>query len=117
MATELVYVFHPDGRVEGTLKDSFFKPNLGPRKIERMTSINFDPNQQKFYIFWLKGPFKGYPHTTYEETIYAGIIPEWGPEDGEGYPGDWYFFDTYEDGVRKEIELVNGLRLQGFSFE
>jgi hypothetical protein len=115
---EMVLTITPEGRVEHTLKDSFFDTRfLGRRRVERMTSVNFDPNQQKFYIMWLRGPFKGFPHTTYEETLCAGIEPEWGREDGEGYPGDWLFFESYEAGVQREIELVNELRLQGFSFE
>jgi hypothetical protein len=113
---EMVLSIDPDGKVSHILKDSFFDTRfLGNRKIERLTTIEFDTRTQKFYIHWLKGPYAGQTHTTYQQTIIEGIVPdadEWSIEDGE-----IFLFDTYEAAVQREIELVNLLRLQGESFE
>jgi hypothetical protein len=113
---EMVITITPEGKVEHILKDSFFDTRFfGHRKIERLSEVAFSPEFQKFFIKWLKGPFKNQIHTTYQQTIIEGIVPdadEWSIEDGE-----IYLFDTYEEAVQREIELVNQMRLQGESFE
>lgn len=113
---EMVISISQEGKVEHILKDSFFDTRfLGKRKVERLSEVRFSPEFQQFYIHWLTGPFAGEDHTTYQETIMEGIEideDEWKPEDGE-----LYLFDTYEEAVQREIELVNQMRLQGESFE
>lgn len=107
---EMVISITPEGRVEHTLKDSFFDTRfLGHRKIERMTEIVFCEESQRFYIRWLKGPYTGYHHSYQVEALM------WGETDPK--LGKVYLFDTYEAAVQREIELVNQLRLQGISFD
>jgi hypothetical protein len=99
---ENVLVFNPDGSIEHTLKDSFLDTRgLGPRKIERLSSVEFDEARQKFFIKWLKGPLAG----EIECVNYFGLqtcVP--------------WTFDTYEEAVEHEIKRVNALRLAGWSF-
>lgn len=92
--TKLVVNCFTDGIVETTLKDSFFPVKfLGPRVVKRMTDIKYHWFNQKFYIEWLEGPNKG-------EVI-------------SNEHGDTFLFDTYEEAVTHEIDVVNEMRLEG----
>ena len=74
----------PDGEINHTLKDSFFNTRfLGDRKINRMTEILFDEDKQKFFIKWMV----------------------WFNEDDTENLNK-LSFDTYEEAVAYEIEVV-----------
>lgn len=95
---EMVISITPEGKIEHILKDSFFDTRFfGNRKIERMTTIEFNVEKQQFYIQWLKGPLTGH----YAEDAAGRVL----------------YFDTYDEAVQVEIERVNAMRLQGISFD
>lgn len=94
----LVITCHADGSVETLLKGSVFDTRqLGERKIERITIIEWSTTYQLFYIKWLKGPK-------------AGEVEGWTPNSVAK------FFETYEEAVSYEVEQVNKMRLEGVSF-
>ena len=74
----------PDGTVEMTLKDKELKPFIGHRSIKRMSEILFNEDTQKFYV---KFRYNG-------QTTPA-------------------VFDTYEDAVTYEVDIINKKRLEG----
>jgi len=97
----------PDGSVQHTLKDSFFRPFIDShRKVERMSEILFDEEHQAFYVHLLK------------ELV---------PPENCGYAADreylndvifgGKYFDTYEGAVAYEIETIEELRVGGYIFE
>lgn len=90
----------PDGTVQHLLKDEFLSPCPDQkRNIERITSIEFDEERQKFFVRWLLGPLAG--------SVMRDLTIGWRA----------LFFDTYGAAVDAEIERVNAYRLSGVSFE
>ncbi len=98
-ARKMVLLVTPAGEVQHTLKDSFFNTGfLGNRSVERMTEIRFDETRQKFYIVYIN------------QDILSALGKHGYFEDCDG---DYALFDTYEQAVEVEIDLVNQLRSQG----
>ena len=80
-----------DGSIQMTLKDKEFRPFKGHRTIKRMSEIIFNEGIQKFYI-----KFKT-------------------SDSGETQTPP--MFDTYEDAVAYEVDFINKLRKEGFTFD
>lgn len=80
-----------DGSIQMTLKDKEFRPFKGHRTIKRMSEILFNEGIQKFYI-----KFKT-------------------SDSGETQTPP--MFDTYEDAVAYEVDFINKLRKEGFTFD
>lgn len=104
----------PDGSVQHTLKDSFFRPfEDSPRQVERMSEILFDEDKQGFYVHMIKevvpppddGSVLGKPEYAVSKDTLNNLI-FWGK-----------YFDSYELAVGFEIEIIEDLRLKGYSFE
>jgi hypothetical protein len=110
--TKLVYRIDANGNVEGLLKDTAIDSRIfaGRREIHRITLIEHDPDEQKFHIQWLAGPFKGQYH---DNVIDASIFDR--PTEGD--PLKDMLFDTYEEAVEHEIRCVNALRHKGENFK
>lgn len=101
----------PDGSVQHTLKDTLFRPFIdSDRKVERMSEIRFDEEQQAFYIHMLKELVRP------PGAVYGSVFDK----DLE-YLNDYIFrgeyFDSYEGAVAYEIQIIEDLRLRGYSFE
>lgn len=127
----MVIAYFPDGSMEHTLKDSFFKPahtgSLEPlprREIVRMTEILPAPEGQTFWIRFKTGPFAEHKwgwsvlHEMVEtfrieyETIRVAI--EGSVERNHAYI-KVYEYRTYEAAVEAEILIMDLLRSRGYS--
>lgn len=114
--SEFVISCLPDGSIQHTLKDGILKIE-GEREIERVSDIRFNPQNQKFHVHWLLGPYRGQSLT----------VSQWIDTVGEtDLPVRAYFrigvhaivfTDTYEDSVELEIAMLNAMRLAGVTFE
>lgn len=82
----------PDGSIQMTLKDKELKPFNGHRQIDRMTEILFDETLQKFYVLW--------------RFSRRGITDQ-----------PMQLFDTYEDAIDYEVQMINKARLTGTDIE
>lgn len=102
----------PDGTVQHTLKDKFFRPfPESNRNIERMTDIRFDENAQTFYIVFLKGPWVGERMTNAHLFQPEAIILKKNLNKGKTI---YYMnFPLYDEAVAAEVECINKLRNLG----
>lgn len=109
----------PDGTTQHTLKDTFFKPDLGPRQIERMSEILFHEGAQRFYIKFLKGPYLG---CVLGIGVFRHMSGRYGDHFLDKMPEGSYelepetatlIFDTYERAVEVEVLVIDAMRLAG----
>lgn len=108
---QLVIRVGTDGSLHTLLKDTVLDTSkFGDRKIDRITLIEFDEDEQKFFIKWLRGPYRPFTHT-------QGMARETLASDKYRLSADTIFFDTYEKAVEHEVECVNALRLEGERFD
>ena len=133
---ERVISFNEDGSVEFTRTPELLALFEGQRmRVERMTDILFDDANQKFYIKFLKGPFKerdlkwdtvGLTQVSTDlHRRWHDFIEENSPglrticldTDVENYEYTRVLFNTYEDAVKVEIAFVDYLREQGYSMK
>lgn len=100
----LLGLLHPDDR----------------KRIDRMTDIGFGPEYQRFYIEFLKGPYKGRLLTILLQlydtfsTEYGGFEDDFQIHTRSGGLLTWA---TYEEAVRAEIRFVEFLRDLGYSMD
>lgn len=100
-----------DGSVQYTRNKGIFDLD-GIKEVERVSDIRFTSSKQKYYIFWLRGPYALHPmflsqwtsHHTGKPPVKVTIV------------GDWLLFDTYEDAVEVEVMMLNAMRLKGTTF-
>ena len=113
MPSRLVFTIGATGSIEGLLKDKVLNTaDMGDRKIERITMIEHDEGNQKFYIKWLTGPYAGRKHSLdMDQELFP--VPGYYRETTSPY---YHFFDKYDDAVDHEIKCVNKLRERGVSF-
>lgn len=122
-----VVQFFPDGSVAHTRDKNLDVAGMlgGRRAINRMTDIQFSETRQKFYIQFLRG-------RSPEGINLAGLVfcevdisgdgddrlpcVEEIELDDEELEASVAYFDTYEEAVTHEIDLVNRLRHKGYTF-
>jgi hypothetical protein len=110
---QLVITVHENGSLETLLKDKVLDTRIfGDRRIERITIIEHDEYRQKFFIHWLKGPMVG----TKRVPIGGGSVLHSYSSVACWDDYSVLFFDTYDDAVRHEVDSVNALRVNGYSF-
>lgn len=93
------------------------------KSIKRMTEVRFDEKRQKFYVQFILGPEHG-------ENLTVGMVYRYqGHFSGDGItwlmehiarqardmdavfgPFSILYFDSYEDGVKAEIFMVDAMR-------
>lgn len=125
---KMVVSFTPDGKVEHLLKDGFFQMP-GNRKVERVSTIQHSPEEQRFFIRWLMGPFAADREPLGRGTLTTGMCNVCGVDpiamglhiycaDKDIDAGDdrVILFNTYEQAVEVEIAMVNAMRIAGVVF-
>jgi hypothetical protein len=113
-----VITVHPDGSITGLQRkrgDGFDLRQMGKVDIRRASHIVWCAETQKWFIELLEGPYAGLMVT---HQIYSRALS------GDGYTlkprienvGKWdeLLFDDYDDAVRTEIAVLDGMRLRGW---
>lgn len=89
------------------------------KRMERITDIQFSVARQKFYIFWLRGPYARRSHSFVKDQAY---LPEDYQTEVDGEvidlapAHDMMTFESYETAVAHEIRVVAAMRKQGILF-
>lgn len=96
-----------DAAVEVILEASPALANADMR-MDRITEIKLSPENRRFYICWLRGPYAGEVHS---HTLDSRIRPEV----RNAIPYTMYF-NSYEAAVKHEIAVVAAMRKQGVTF-
>lgn len=125
----LLMTFAEGGDIQHTLRDDFFRPfPEADRSIARMTSIDFDEKKQKFFIKFERGvrlsdvpgkdvhlkdvivtiPFVYAVHRSNMNFVKSVADSK--------LDTDTMYFDMYEKAVIFELDIVEKLRVLGFTF-
>lgn len=111
-----VVTIHPDGTMSGLQRKAGQGLDLrqfGPVDIERASQIVWSAERQAWFIELQMRPFTGQQVSA---TLWALAGYTVWPEEAHApstHPDDPMLFDDYDDAVRVEIRLLDGLRVRG----
>lgn len=99
----------PDGAMHGLQKkpgQGIDLTQFGKARIERVTDIKFDPEEQKWFITFLRGELKGkiLDHSLYSEVTGNSV---------EDLAGVVIHFENYDLAVNFEVKFLDAARAQG----
>lgn len=107
MAMQVITI-HQDGAVSGLQmkpgKGLSLKDLKGKARIDRVSLVEWDVDEQKWYVVFLKGPFKG-ERLTDNHFARAGL--------STGGTDEPLYFNEYEEGVDAEVRVIQGLMVAG----
>lgn len=114
MPSKIAIAFHADGTIEYTRTKALTLFG-GSGTMQRVTDIKKVPTASLYYIYWMLGPHTGHSANLEQHKKYIGQAK---PEvcvkidDNTGT----FYFNSYEDAVSHEIEMLNAMRKAGVRF-
>jgi hypothetical protein len=113
MAKPITLSFHDNGVVEWT-RTPHFTPFNGEGEMQRVTDIGKKPDEAKYFITWKLGIFAGHEHC-------YGMAARFDNGSDVGYSlsgnhDDTVLFNSYEEAVSHEIDMLNAMRKAGETF-
>lgn len=102
------------GLAVGLHDDDFNLAQLGPVTIEQVSTVDFNPDSQRWEVTWARGELKGLKLTSDMQHVARG--EKMMPMEDAALGGRVVDFPSYREAVDAEIMTIEGLRLKGLQW-